>query len=162
MKNQSEGASGEIRILIAEDFLEWRIRIRSIVQVVPGWEIVFEAKDGAEAVDKALDLHPDIVLLDIGMPRLDGIEAAKRIRQDSPDSEIIFVTSDDDRDIRKAAIETGAEGYVVKTDAEKELVSAIAAALRDRPLHNRKGPGKGYIVDTDRSRGPEEVLDHLR
>jgi DNA-binding NarL/FixJ family response regulator len=133
MENQSEGASREIRILVAEDFLDWRIRIRSILEAVPEWKIVFEASDRAEALEKAAELLPDIVLLDIGLPRLNGIEAAKQIQQNSPDSEIIFVTSDGDRDVRKSAMETGAEGYVLKADAERELVPAIAAALHDSP-----------------------------
>jgi DNA-binding NarL/FixJ family response regulator len=134
MTSQSGGASDEIRILIAEDFLDWRIRIRSILKAVPEWKIVFEAKDGAEAVEKAAKLLPHIVLLDLGLPRLNGIEVAKRIRQNSPDCKIIFVTADGDMDIRKSAMETSAEGYVLKADAERELVPAIAAALHDRPL----------------------------
>jgi CheY-like chemotaxis protein len=133
VKKESNAASGEIRILVAEDFLDWRIRIRSILEAVPEWKIVFEASDGAEAVEKAAELLPDIVLLDIGLPRLNGIEAAKQIQQYSPDSKIIFVTSDGDRDVRKSAMETGAEGYVLKADAERELVPAIAAALHDSP-----------------------------
>jgi DNA-binding NarL/FixJ family response regulator len=103
------------------------------LEAVPEWKIVFEASDGAEALEKAAELLPDIVLLDIGLPRLNGIEAAKQIQQNSPDSKIIFVTCDGDRDVRKSAMETGAEGYVLKADAVRELVPAIAAALHDSP-----------------------------
>jgi DNA-binding NarL/FixJ family response regulator len=134
MKNESETASEEIHILIAEDFLEWRIRIRSILKAVAEWKVVFEARDGTEAVEKAAELLPDIVLLDVGLPRLSGIEAAKRIRQVSPDSKIIFVTTNGDRDVREAAIEIGAEGYVLKADAERNLMPTIADALHDCPL----------------------------
>jgi DNA-binding NarL/FixJ family response regulator len=129
LKNESESASRQIRILVAEDFLEWRIRIRSILQAVPEWKIVFEAIDGVEAVQKAAELRPDIILLDIGLPRLNGIEAAKRIRKNYPDSKIIFVTTHGARDIQESAIRAGAEGYVLKVHAENRLVPAIAAAL---------------------------------
>ena len=134
MENQSEGASREIRILVAEDFLEWRIRIRSILQAVPEWKIVFEASDGAEAVEKAAELRPDIVVLDVALPRLNGIEVAKRIRQDSPESKVIFFTTNNIPGIETAALAMGAAAYVQKKNASTELIPAIALALHDCPL----------------------------
>jgi CheY-like chemotaxis protein len=130
MKNESKGYSDQVRILIAEDFLQWRIRIRSMLQAVPQWKIVFEATDGVTAVQKAAELLPHIVILDVGLPLLNGIEAATQIRQCSPDSKIIFATTESDWDVRKAAMEAGAEGYVRKADVERKLVPAIAAALQ--------------------------------
>lgn len=134
MKDEFEPGSGKVRILVAEDFLEWRIHIRCLLQAIAEWKTVFEASDGAEAVRKAAALLPDVVLLDVGLPHLNGIEAAKRIRQDSPDSKIIFVTTNSDPDVRKAAMEIGVEGYVLKANVDRELVPAIADALHDRPL----------------------------
>jgi DNA-binding NarL/FixJ family response regulator len=133
MNYESVSASRQVRILVAEDFLAWRIRIRSLLQAVPEWKIVYEAIDGAEAVAKAAELLPNIVLLDIGLPRLNGIEAAKRIRLDSPDPKIIFVTTYNDVCLRRAALEI-ADGYVLKEDVERELVPTIAEALHDWPL----------------------------
>lgn len=130
MKNESEGYPDQVRILIAEDFLQWRIRIRSMLQAVPQWKIVFEATDGVTAVQKAAELLPHIVILDVGLPLLNGIEVATQIRQCSPDSKIIFATTESDWDVRKAAMEAGAEGYVLKADVERKLVPAIAAALQ--------------------------------
>ena len=121
---------GPLRILVADDFAEWRIRIRSILKARPEWHVIGEACDGLQAVQTTTELCPDIVLLDIGMPILDGVEAAKRIRQDSPSSRIIFVTQEDDEEIRIAALATGAEEYLVKTNATSEL-PAIEALLRD-------------------------------
>jgi len=133
MNYESESASKQVRILVAEDFLAWRIRIRSLLQAVPGWKILYEATDGAEAVGKAAELLPDVVLLDIGLPSLNGIEVAKRIRLDSADFKIIFVTTHSDGYIRQAALEI-ADGYVLKENVESELVPTIAEALHDCPL----------------------------
>ena len=118
-------------ILVADDVSDWRVRIRCIVQRRPEWQVSGEACAGLQAVEKAAELRPDIVLLDIGMPILNGIEAAKRIRQGSPTSRIIFVTQDNDQDVRMAALATGAEQYVIKANASSELLPAIDAALKN-------------------------------
>ena len=78
---------------------------------------------------KAQELQPDLILLDIGLPALDGLEAAKRIRQVAPDAGIIFVTQNSDRDIVRVALSTGAQGYVLKTDAGSELLPAVTSVL---------------------------------
>jgi DNA-binding NarL/FixJ family response regulator len=125
------GKEQPIRFLVADDFADWRVRIRSMLQAQPEWQIIGEACDGLEAVQRTKELHPDIVVLDIGMPKLGGIEAAKRIRQDSPSSRIIFVTQENDADIRTAALATGAEGYLLKANAMSELLPTVEIALRD-------------------------------
>jgi DNA-binding NarL/FixJ family response regulator len=116
-------------ILVADDVPNWRVLIRSIVQRRPSWKIVCEVCDGLQAVEKATELRPDVVLLDIGMPIMNGIEAAKRMRQSCPGSRIIFVTQDNDEDIRMSALATGAEAYVLKAQTHSELLPAIDAAL---------------------------------
>ena len=123
--------SARARILIADDFEGWRVKIRSILQARPEWQIVCEVSDGLQAAEKTEELSPDVVLLDVGMPVLNGIEAAKRIRQNSPDAKFLFLTQDSDNDTRTAALNVGAEGYVLKSKAAGELVPAIAAALRN-------------------------------
>jgi len=100
-----------------------------MLQTRPEWQVIGEACDGLEAVQRTKELNPDLVLLDIGMPALDGVEAARRIRQSSPKSKIIFVTQEDDEEIRIGALATGAEAYVVKANALSELLLAIDAAL---------------------------------
>ncbi len=123
--------TNEIRILVADDFEDWRVRIRELLSFRPAWRIVFEACNGLEAVQKAAELQPDVVLLDIQMPGFNGIEAARRIRQDSPGSRIIFLSQTSDKEIMRAALETGAKGFVQKASAARELLPAIEAALRD-------------------------------
>ena len=91
--------------------------------------VVAEVAGGLEAVQKAQELQPDLILLDIGLPALDGLEAAKRIRQVAPDAGIIFVTQDSDRDMVRVALSTVAQGYVLKTDAGSELLPAVTSVL---------------------------------
>ena len=117
-----------LRILVVDDFAEWRGRVRSMLQAQPEWQVIGEACDGLEAVQRTQELHPDIVVLDIGMPKLGGIEAAKRIRRDSPSSRIIFVTQENDADIRSEALATGAERYLLKANAMEELLPAVEAS----------------------------------
>lgn len=92
--------------------------------------MVGEALDGLEALQKAKDPQPDLIILDIGLPILNGIESAKRIRQVSPSSRVIFATQTDDADIRIEALATGAKGYVLKANAARELLPAVEAALK--------------------------------
>jgi DNA-binding NarL/FixJ family response regulator len=121
-----------IRILVADDFEDWRRQVHLLLQARPAWQIIAEASDGSEAVQKAENLKPDLILLDMGLPNLTGIEAALRIRQLSPNSKIIFLSQNNDLDILRAALGTGALGYVRKTDAGSELLPAVDAVLRGK------------------------------
>jgi DNA-binding NarL/FixJ family response regulator len=114
-----------IRILIADDSDAWRVETADILQERPELRIISEADNGLDAVNKAAELRPDLVLLDIHMPDLDGIEAARKIRLNSPNSHIVFVTQIDDSDILTAALDAGAEEYVLKINAGSQLVNAI-------------------------------------
>lgn len=119
------------RILIVDDFPAWRARVRKILAAHPEWKVISEASDGQEAVQEASELQPDIVVLDIALPRLNGIEAAKMIRQKSPKSRIIFLALEDDSDIMKAALDVGQTTYVTKAEAATRLCEAVAASLRE-------------------------------
>jgi DNA-binding NarL/FixJ family response regulator len=121
---------GVARILIVDDSPGWRARVREILAAHPEWKIISEASDGQEAVRDASELQPDIVVLDIGLPRLNGIEAAKMIRQKSPKSGIVFLTVDNDSDIMKAALDVGQTTYVTKANAATRLCEAVAASLQ--------------------------------
>jgi CheY-like chemotaxis protein len=98
----------------------------------PEWQVIAEAADGLDAIQKAEELKPDLIVLDIGLPKLNGIEAARRIRQFSPGSKIVFLSQHNDLDVVQAALSTGALGYVHKTDAESELLAAVDAVLRGK------------------------------
>jgi DNA-binding NarL/FixJ family response regulator len=120
----------QIRILLVEDYKEWRNKIRLLFQERPEWQIISESSDGSEAVQQAGELKPDLILLDIGLPKLNGIEAARRIRQISPNSKIVFLSTDNSLDVVQIALATGAQGYVYKGSAQSDLLPAIDAALR--------------------------------
>jgi DNA-binding NarL/FixJ family response regulator len=102
------------------------------VQKQPGWHVVCEVSDGLEAVQKAEELKPDLILLDVGLPKLNGIEAARQIRKLAPNSKILFLSGLDSPDIAGGASNTGASGYVVKSDAGNELLSAVEAILQGK------------------------------
>jgi DNA-binding NarL/FixJ family response regulator len=143
-------ASPTIRILVVDDLEAWRQRIRSMLQTRPELCVVAEAADGLEAVQKAQELKPDLILLDIGLPNLDGLEAAKRIHQVAPDARIVFLTQNRDKDVVQAALRNGARGYVLKTDAGSELLTAVAGVLGgdDFVSSGIKGGDSGETEDT--------------
>jgi len=116
-------------VLIVDDYAPWRANVRRILAVRPEWKIVNEACDGPEAVQKATEFQPDIIVLDITMPGLNGIEAAKLIRQQSPKSAIVFLTQNDDQDVCDAALAVGSARYVLKVNANRDLRPAIDACL---------------------------------
>lgn len=118
-----------IRVLVAEDHERWRRFYFSALQKLPELQIINEAHDGLEAVEIAQQLQPDLILLDIGLPTLNGIEAARQIRQVSPKSKILFISETRSIDIVKEALSTGAGGYVLKSDASGELLPAVRAVL---------------------------------
>ncbi len=119
-----------IRILLVDDHKGWRRQVRLLLQERPEWQIIFEAADGSEAVQKAGELKPDLILLDIALPKLNGIEAARQIRQPSPNSKIVFLSIENSLDVVQVALSTGAQGYVHKTDSQSDLLPAIDVALR--------------------------------
>jgi DNA-binding NarL/FixJ family response regulator len=119
-----------IRVLVVEDNRDWRKLVRLLLQMRPEWQVICEASDGLEGVQKADELKPDLILLDIGLPKLNGIEAARQIQRLSPNSKIVFVSMDNSLDVVQEALSTGAQGYVYKSSAQSDLPPAIDAALR--------------------------------
>ena len=120
------------RVMVVDDFMDWRRQVCSILEQHQELLVVGEASDGAEAVQRAAELKPDVIVLDIGLPKLNGIEAAAQISELSPRSKILFLSQDNDAGTVQAALETGARGYVHKLRAGAELLSAIAALLQGR------------------------------
>ena len=121
-----------MRVLVAEDFAPFWQVIRSTLAERPGVQIIGEVADGLEAVQKAVLLEPDLVLLDIGLPTLNGIEAARRIRKLAPASKIIFVSQESSSEVVQEALKLGAWGYVVKERAASDLLAAVDAFLAGR------------------------------
>jgi DNA-binding NarL/FixJ family response regulator len=133
-----------IRILLADDFEDWRRQVRLVLRARPEWQVIAEASDGPEVVQKAQDLKPDLILLDIGLPQINGIEAARRIRQCCPSSKIIFLSQNKELDIVRAAMGTGALGYIRKTDARRELLPAVDAVLQGKQFVSSSLKGYEY------------------
>ena len=117
------------RVLVVDDYEPWHAFVSNAFKKQPQLEIVAQASDGLEAVQRAEELQPDLILLDIGLPTLNGIEAALRIREVSPTSKILFVSENRSPDIAQEALSNGAGGYVVKSDAASELLPAVKAVL---------------------------------
>ena len=127
-------ATSSIRVLVVDDSEPFRRLVCSTLQNKLELRTIVEAGDGVEAIELAQALQPDLVLLDIGLPKLNGIEAARRIRELAPRSKILFVSQESSVDIVQAAFSVGASGYVVKMDAGRELPLAVKAVLRGESL----------------------------
>jgi len=118
------------RILVVEDFDAYRAFIASLLMVKRNIRVIGEARNGLEAVERAQELAPDLILLDVGLPGLNGIEAAQRILQLMPESKIIFLTQETSREIILEALDLGACGYVAKARAGTDLLPAMDAVLQ--------------------------------
>jgi DNA-binding NarL/FixJ family response regulator len=129
------------RILVVDDYKPFVRFVRSTLGNRPELQIVGEASDGLEAVQKAEQLRPDLILLDIGLPTLNGIDAARRIRQLSPESKILFVSQESSPDVVKEALTVGALGFLVKTHAGSGLLPAVEAVRRGREFISGGVPG---------------------
>ena len=141
-------ATSTVRVLVVDDFEPWRRSICSLLQTRPELRVIAEVADGLEAVQKAQELKPDLILLDIHIPNLDGIEVANRIRQVAPGSKIIFLTQNTNKEMVQAALTTGAQGYVLKTDAKRELFTAMAGVLGGDDFVS-SGIGRGFAKAED-------------
>ena len=144
-----------LRILVADDHDLMRLGIRELLSTREGWEICAEARDGREAVAKTEELKPDIVILDVNMPDLNGIEAAKRIRKKFASTEVLIISFDySDRLIREI-IEAGARGFVVKGDSERDLIAAVEALSNHKSFFTSRasdvilGRVRGYSQGED-------------
>ena len=125
------------KILVVEDFDRFRQFVVLSLRQKAEFQLIYEASDGLEAVERAEELKPDLILLDIGLPRVNGIEAARRIRKVSPNSKILFVSQESSADVVQEAFHLGAQGYLLKADA-RELLPAVDAVLKGRQYRSRR------------------------
>jgi|SRR5579863_2442265 DNA-binding NarL/FixJ family response regulator len=137
-----------VTILVADDHAVVRRGLRALLETQPSWHVVAEAGNGREAVEKAATLRPQVVILDIGMPKLNGLDAAAMIYKANPKTRILMLTMHAAEALIEQTLQAGASGYVLKSDAERDLISAV-----DALLHN-----KTFFTST----AAAVILEHLR
>ena len=127
-----------LRLLVADDHEIVRTGLRSLLEAQPGWQVTAEASDGREAVEKAKEMKPDVAVLDISMPSLNGLEAARQmLKHDARAKIVIFTALESDALIREV-LDVGARGYVLKTDASRDLVTAVNAVRSNKTFFTAK------------------------
>jgi DNA-binding NarL/FixJ family response regulator len=121
-----------LRILLADDHEIVRRGLISLLKSHAGWEVCGEAQDGRQAVEKVKALRPDIVILDLGMPNLNGLEATRQILRDNSQAKVLVLTITDADEVVRAVLDAGARGFVLKSDAARDLVAAVEALQSDK------------------------------
>jgi len=140
-----------IRILLVDDFEDWRKFASSELRQQSEFQVVAEASDGFEAVKKAEELQPDLIILDVGLPGLNGIKVAYLVRSCSPQSKILVASAEHNSETAEEALRVGAHGYVVKSEAKRELLTAVKTVLK----------GKRFVTASLREK-LRSALPHLR
>ena len=131
-----------VRVLVVDDFEPWRDYVRSTLRKNSQFNVIGEGTDGEEAVRRAKETQPDLVLLDLALPKLNGIAALRRIRELSPKSKVLLMSVEQSSDVVDEALRCGAAGYVVKHDAANDLLLALEAILQNRQFVSRSVNGK--------------------
>jgi DNA-binding NarL/FixJ family response regulator len=150
------------RILIADDHEVARRGIRALLESRPGWEVCGEARDGRETVELANLMKPDVVLLDIGMPNLNGLEAARQILAASPEVAILILTMQDSDQVVREVLRAGARGFVLKSDAGRDLVAAVEALQLQRTFFTTRVSQmvlEGFLDHHNRPNGKHGTQD---
>ena len=122
-----------LRVMIADDHELIRRGVSDVVESHPGWEVCGEASDGKQALDLALSERPDVVILDISLPTMNGLGITRRLRQDLPNTSVLLYTMHDEEDTISGGLAAGARGYVLKTDSAHNLEAAISSLGARRP-----------------------------
>jgi DNA-binding NarL/FixJ family response regulator len=127
-----------LRLLVADDHEIVRKGLRSLLEAQPGWQVAGEASDGREAVEKAKELRPDVTVLDIGMPSLNGLEATRQMLKNDARAKILILTMHESDPLIRDVLDAGARGYVLKTDASRDLVTAVNAVRSNKTFFTAK------------------------
>ena len=149
-----------LRILIADDHDLVRKGLRRLIEEHPGWTVCAEARSGREAVEQATQLHPEIVVIDVSMPDLNGLEATRLIRKACPKSEVLVITHHDSDEIAAEVIDAGARGYVLKSDSDQDLAHAIEALSRHKPFFTARVTEMFLANRADGAVAPVEAVRH--
>ncbi|MBZ5648670.1 MAG: response regulator transcription factor [Acidobacteriia bacterium] len=152
------------RILVADDHEVVRSGVRALIQAQAQLEICGEAQDGRDAVEKARELHPDLVILDFGMPILNGLDAARQILRERPHTEVLILTMHESDQVIREVLDAGARGYVLKSDAGRDLVAAVKALQQKKTFFTSKVSQMvldGYLKGGVRPAGGKPANDRL-
>jgi len=122
------------RILVVDDHAVVRRGVRALLETQKGWEVVGEATTGREAVELAGRLHPDVVVMDMSLPELNGLEATRQIRKQSPQTEVVVLTMHHSEALARDVLQAGARGYVLKSDADQSLIAAVDSLRQHKPF----------------------------
>ena len=125
-----------IRVLVVDDFEPWRRFVSVMLRTKPGLAIVGEASDGSEAFQKAVELEPDLILMDIGLPTVNGLDTVRRIRDFVPEAKIILLSDESSFDVVQKAMDLGASAYVLKTSAAADLLTTVETVLSGLKIVN--------------------------
>ena len=153
-----------LRILVADDHDLMRRGIKALLQSRAGWEVCGEAHTGREAVTKAEELKPDVVILDISMPDLNGVDAAKRIRKVSPDTEVLILSVHYSDQLIRDILEAGVRGYIVKSDSDRDLIIAVETLANHKPFFTPRATEvmlTNFNEGKTRTEPPETMRDRL-
>ncbi|HEY2823671.1 MAG TPA: response regulator transcription factor [Candidatus Acidoferrum sp.] len=154
-----------IRLLVADDHEIMRKGIRSLLEAQPGWQVTAEASDGREAVEKARDLKPDVTVLDISMPSLNGLEAARQMIKNDARAKILILTQHESDPLIREVLDAGARGYVLKSDASRDLITAVNAVRSNKTFFTAKVAQivlDGYLDKKMKKTVPDERKDEAR
>src|SRR5262249_5894883 len=135
-----------IRVLVVDDYEKWRSFARATIEKQDGLEVIGEISDGLQALQQAQQLQPELIIVDIGIPTINGIEVARRIRESTSKAKILFLTENRSPEIAEKALSTGANGYVVKSDAGRELLPAIKAVLEGKRFISKSLAGHFLVT----------------
>jgi DNA-binding NarL/FixJ family response regulator len=153
-----------LRILVADDHEIVRHGLISLLKSRPGWEVCGEAQDGRQVVEKAHELKPDIVILDIGMPNLNGLEATRQLLRANANARVLILTITDTDEVVRAVLDAGARGFVLKSDAARDLVAAVEALQSNKTFFTSRVADivlGGYLGRTQHSSDGDVVLPSL-
>jgi DNA-binding NarL/FixJ family response regulator len=148
-----------VRILIADDHEIVREGLRALIQINPGWEICGEATTGREAVTRATELNPDIIIMDVGMPDLNGLDATRQIKRLLPETEVLIFTANETEEIVRHVFKAGARAYLLKAEANKHLIPALEMLCKHRTYFSSKVSEmifSGYLGIEDTALTPRE------
>jgi DNA-binding NarL/FixJ family response regulator len=146
-----------LRIIIVDDHAVVRRGVRALLESQPGWEVAGEAVTGREAVDLAKRLYPDIVVMDLSLPELNGLDAARQILKDSPRTEVLVLTMHHSEELVRNVLQAGARGYVLKSDADESLIAAVESLRHHKPFLT--STVTEFVLDDYVHRAEEDVVN---